>query len=355
MSLITLEEAVAGIRPADSAAMAEARRRWDSIAKPLRSLGLLEEEIVRVAGMTGSPNVDFGRRAVVVMCGDNGVIAEGVTQSGQEVTAIVAENMSSGDTSVCRMARVAGADVVPVDIGVATPLKGEKIIQRNILRGTGNIARGPAMTREQAVEALVTGIDLVCELKKQGYGLIATGEMGIGNTTTSSALVSVFLGREPSEVTGRGAGLSSEGLTRKIAAIASAIAVNHPDPADGVDTLAKVGGLDIAGLAGVFLGGAYCRIPVLVDGFISSAAALTASVICPAAKDYMLGSHASNEPAGRMVLDALGLTPFLFANLCLGEGTGAVAVMPLLDMGLAVYREMATFDQVSIEAYQPLA
>ena len=353
--MITLETCLAGIGPADQRAMERAKARWDSIAKPLGSLGQLEESVIRMAGMTGSPDLDISKRAVVVMCADNGVVAQGVTQTGQEVTAIVTENMSTGDTSVCRMARVAGAEVIPVDIGVARPVVGEKILQRNVRRGTADMTRGPAMTRGEAVEAIWIGIDLVRQLKERGCGLIATGEMGIGNTTTSSALVSVFLGKDPAQVTGRGAGLTSHGLERKIKAIETAIAVNRPDPEDGLDTLHKVGGLDLAGLAGVFLGGAYYRVPVLVDGFISSAAALTAWVLCPDARDYMLGSHASNEPAGKLVLDALGLTPFLYAGLCLGEGTGAVAVMPLLDMGLAVYREMTTFAAAEIEAYQPLA
>lgn len=352
--MMTLSEALAGIRPADREAMTAAKRRWDSIAHPLNSLGQLEDAVIRMAGMVGGPVVDISRRAVVVMCADNGVVAEGVTQTGQDVTAIVTENMSKGDTSVCRMARVAGADVIPVDIGVARPVTGDKILQRHIRRGTGNMAKGPAMTRGEAVAALVTGINLVGELKEKGYQLIATGEMGIGNTTTSSALVSVFLGKDPAQVTGRGAGLTSEGLQKKINAIAKAIERNKPDSSDGVDVLSKVGGLDLAGLAGVFLGGAYYHIPVLVDGFISSAAALAAFVLCPDCRDYMLGSHASNEPAGQMVLDALGLTPFLYAGMCLGEGTGAVAVMPLLDMGLAVYREMTTFQAADIEAYQPL-
>ena len=351
---MTVPELIASIRPADGAARAAARRRWDSIAKPLGSLGLLEEAVERLAGASGSPDVETAPRAVVVMCADNGVVEEGVTQTGQEVTAIVAENMSTGDTSVCAMARAAGADVVPVDIGVARPVKGERILQRCVRRGTANMTRGPAMTRAEAEWAILTGAAVARELKEQGCRLLATGEMGIGNTTTSSAVVSVLLRQEPADVTGRGAGLSTEGLRLKIRAIETAIAVNRPDPADGLDVLHKVGGLDIAGLAGVFLGGAYHHIPVLVDGFISSAAALVAASLCPAVKDYMLGSHASNEPAGKLVLEALGLTPFLYAGMCLGEGTGAVAVMPLLDMGLAVYREMCTFEATNIEAYQPL-
>ena len=349
-----LEETLAAIVPADRAAMDAAWQRWDSIAKPLRSLGLLEEAVVRIAGMTGTPAVKLGRRAVIAMCADNGVVAQGVTQTGQEVTAIVTENMSTGDTSVCRMAAAAGAEVIPVDIGVARPVAGERIRQCNVRRGTADMTQGPAMTREEAVQAVETGIELVRELKDKGYGLIGTGEMGIGNTTTSSALASAFLNRPPEQVTGRGAGLSSAGLERKIKAIETAIQVNKPNPADPLDVLSKVGGLDLAGLCGVFLGGAACRIPVLVDGFISSAAALTAARLCPAAVDYMLGSHASNEPAGRMVLEELGLKPFLYANMCLGEGTGAAAVMPLLDMALAVYDGMTTFADEQIEAYQPL-
>ena len=342
------------IEPLNERAMAEAQRRWDSIAHPLNSLGMLERDIIRIAGITGDPNVDLSQKAVVAMCADNGVVAEGVTQTGQEVTAIVTENMSKGDTSVCCMARIAGAEVIPVDIGVARPVTGGKIRQCCVRRGTANMTKGPAMSREEAAKAVMTGILLVEELKQVGFRLLATGEMGIGNTTTSSAIVSVLLGKDPAEVTGRGAGLTSEGLERKIQAIRTAIAVNQPDSADPLDVLHKVGGLDIAGLAGVFLGGAIHRVPVLVDGFISSAAALVAAAICPAAKDYMLASHASNEPAGRMVLETLGLTPFLHAGMCLGEGTGAVAVMPLLDMGAAVYREMCTFAATDIEAYEHL-
>ena len=349
-----LKELISGIAPLDEGAMEAAKRRWDSVAPPLGSLGLLERDIIRIAGITGSPEVDLGKKAVVVMCADNGVVAEGVTQTGQEVTAIVTENMSSGDTSVCRMARVAGAEVIPVDIGVARPVTGERILQRCVRRGTANMTRGPAMGREEAERAVLTGAELVGELKARGYRLLATGEMGIGNTTTSSAVVSVLLGRSPAEVTGRGAGLSTEGYHKKIRAIETAVEVNCPDPADALDVLYKVGGLDLAGLAGVFLGGAYHRVPVLIDGFISSAAALIAASLCPAAKGYMLASHASNEPAGRMVLEALGAAPFLYAGMCLGEGTGAVAVMPLLEMGAAVYREMCTFEATNIEAYQPL-
>ena len=351
---MTLEEVIQGIVPADRKAMDRAKARWDSIAKPLGSLGALEDAVIRIAGMTGSPDVDLSRRAVVVMCADNGVVAEGVTQTGQEVTAIVAENMSTGDTSVCAMSRAAGAEVVPVDIGTAVPVMGARSRQKCVRRGTANMTQGPAMSREEAVQAILAGVEIARELRGRGVNLLATGEMGIGNTTTSSALAAVLLNRPVEDMTGRGAGLSSEGLQRKIRAIETAVRVNRPDPGDVLDVLHKVGGLDIAGLCGVFLGGALCRTPVLVDGFISSVAALVAARLCPHCKDYMLGSHASEEPASQLVLSELNLRPFLYAGMRLGEGTGAVAVMPLLDMGLAVYREMTTFADTNIEAYQPL-
>jgi len=350
---MTFDEALAAASPADLQAREAAKRHWDSVAKPLGSLGLLESAVIDIAGMTGTSDVRLGRRAVIAMCADNGVVEEGVTQTGQEVTAIVTENMSRGDSSVCNMGRIAGADVFPVDIGVARPVAGERIIQRNIRRGTRNMTKGPAMTRGEAVAAIETGIELVGELKGQGYGIFATGEMGIGNTTTSSAIVSVLLGVPASKVTGRGAGLSSEGLTRKVDAIERAVRLNAPDADDGLDVLAKVGGLDIAGLAGVYIGGAVHHVPILIDGFISAAAALAAAKICPACLDYMLATHVSKEPAGRMVLDALGKHPFIYAEMCLGEGTGAVAAIPMLDMALAVYHNMSTFEDIKIEAYTP--
>ena len=351
---MTLQEVLSSITPVDQAAADAARAHWDTVAHPLNSLGLLEDAIVRIASASGTANVDIAKRAVVAMCADNGVVAEGVTQSGQDVTAIIAENMGYGTSSVCRMGKVAGAEVVPVDIGIAVPVTAGRLLQRNIRRGTANLAVEPAMSREECERAILTGVELVKDLAEQGYRLLATGEMGIGNTTTSAAVASVLLGREPGEVTGRGAGLSTEGLRRKVDAIRRGIAVNHPDPADPVDTVSKVGGLDIAGLMGVFLGGALYHVPVLIDGFISSVSALAAVRLCPDALGYMLASHASNEPAGKMVLEALGLEPFLYARMCLGEGTGAVAVMPLLDMALAMYRDMSSFSDINIDAYEHL-
>lgn len=348
-----LQKTIANIREPDKNAMEAAQKRWDNIAKPLKGLGLLEEAVTRIAGITGSPGVTLGKKGVVVMCADNGVIARGVTQTGGEVTAVVTENLTHGAASVCKMARVAGADVFPVDIGVAREVSGPGLINRKLAFGTMDMTKGPAMTREQAVKALETGIEVASELKQKGYGILATGEMGIGNTTTGSAVVSVLLHRPPAEMTGRGAGLSSAGLRRKIAAIETAIAVNRPDPDDPLDVFAKVGGFDIAGLAGVFLGCAENHIPAVVDGFISSAAALAAVRLCPAAAGYLLASHVSKEPAAALVLRELNLKPLLTAEMCLGEGTGAVAMFPLLEMACAVYREMDTFQDIQIEAYQP--
>ncbi|MGI6028122.1 MAG: nicotinate-nucleotide--dimethylbenzimidazole phosphoribosyltransferase [Candidatus Heteroscillospira sp.] len=350
-----LNEYIAQIKPADRAAMEEAQKRWNSIAKPLGSLGALEDAVIAIAGMTGSAKVDISRRAVIAMCADNGVVRQGVTQTGQEVTAIVTENMGRRASSVCRMAALAHAEVYPVDIGVAVPVEGERIVQRCVRRGTADFTEGPAMTRDEAIKAILTGIELVGQLREQGVKLFATGEMGIGNTTTSSAVVSVLLEKDPELVTGRGAGLSSEGLERKIDAIRRGIELNKPDKNDVIDLISKVGGLDIAGLCGVFLGGGIYRVPVLIDGFISSAAALCAQRLCPACADYMLGSHASAEPAGAMVLEALGMHPFIHAGMRLGEGTGAVAVMPLLDMAMAIYGGMDTFEDIAVEAYQPLS
>ncbi len=210
------------------------------------------------------------------------------------------------------------------------------------------------MTREEAVRAIETGIQLAGELKEKGYGILATGEMGIGNTTTSSALVSALLDIPPEQVTGRGAGLSTEGLRRKVDVIRRGIALHKPNPKDPVDVLSKVGGFDIAGLTGVFLGGAANRIPVVMDGFISAAAALLAVRLCPAASDYILASHVSKEPAGTLLLDVLEKKPALTCDMCLGEGTGAVAVFPLLEMGLHIYHDMSTFDETDIETYVPL-
>lgn len=347
-----LEETIKRIRPADREAMRAGKEHWDAIAKPLGSLGRLEEHIIQIAGIQRTPRVELKKKGLVIMCADNGVVAEGVTQSGQEVTAIVAENFLDTRSCAAIMCKDTGTDILPIDIGMAVDTP--RVEKRKIAYGTRNLAKEPAMTRKEALRAIGVGIQYVDELKEKGYGILATGEMGIGNTTTSSAISAVLLGIEPELVTGRGAGLSTQGLNKKIAVIKEAIALHRPDKKDPVDVLAKVGGFDIAGLVGVFLGGGANGIPVVVDGFISAVAALLAVRICPTVSDYILASHVSREPAGTLLLDALGKKASLTCDMCLGEGTGAVALFPLLEMGLHIYREMATFDETEIETYVPL-
>ena len=349
---MTLEEAIAKIKPLDHNAMEIAQKRWDSIAKPLHSLGKLETLLIQIAGITGNAEVDLSRRGLIAMCADNGVVEEGVTQTGQEVTAIVAENFLKYDTSVGVMCKQNHAEIFPVDMGMVTDTKVRTA--HKIAYGTQNMTKGPAMTREQAVKGLEAGIDMVRELNDKGYRILATGEMGIGNTTTSSAVASVLLKQPVEEMTGRGAGLTSEGLVRKINAIKKAIALNEPDPEDAIDVLAKVGGLDIAGMAGVFLGGAVYGIPVVMDGFISCVSALIAMRICPAARDYILASHVSNEPAAHLILENMGKEAIIHADMCLGEGTGAVALFPILDLAAAGYHSMSTFDDIHVEQYEEL-
>ena len=347
-----LREDLKQIVPADAGSMEKAKQRWKTVGKPLFSLGKLEDAVIRIAGIKGKPVYSLGRKGLVIMCADNGVVAEGVTQTGQEVTAIVAENFTKKETSVCLMSEVAGVELFPVDIGMVTDVPAVTRPEYKVAYGTKNMLKGPAMTREQAAQAVLNGIRIVRKLAEKEYDILATGEMGIGNTTTSSAVVSVLLEKDVEAVTGRGAGLSAEGLRRKVQVIREAIRLNEPDRKDALDVLAKVGGLDIAGLAGVFLGGALCHIPVMIDGFISSAAALCAVRMAPECRDYMLASHRSGETAGGMVLDALGLSEFIDCNMSLGEGSGAVAAMPLLDMGLSVYLKMSTFEEIKVEQYE---
>lgn len=347
---MTLEEAVSRVKPLDREVMAAAQKRWDSIAKPLHSLGKMEDMIIRIAGMTGELKIDIRKKALVAMCADNGVVEEGVTQTGQEVTAIVADNFVKETTTACVMCHECGVDIKPVDVGMVTDTMARTDLK--VAYGTKNMTKGPAMTREEAVRGIEAGIAMAVELKAQGYQLLATGEMGIGNTTTSSAVAAVLLNQPVEAMTGRGAGLSDEGLARKKAAIQKAIEVNRPDPKDAMDVLAKVGGLDIAGMAGVFLGGAAMGMPVLMDGFISCVSALIAKMLCPQAADYMLASHVSKEPAAHYILEYLGKTPVLHADMCLGEGTGAIAVCPFLDMGATLYNTLSTFEDIHVEQYE---
>lgn len=351
---MNIEEIKALITPADQVSIQQTKERWLRIGKPLFSLGKLEDVVAKIAGIKGTSNYELNKRGVIIMCADNGVVEEGVTQTGQEVTAIVADNFTKHSTSVCAMSDVAGVDIFPVDIGMVSDVPSVTRPEWKVAYGTKNFAKEYAMTREEVLQAIEVGIEQVKLRKEEGYEILATGEMGIGNTTTSSAVATVLLHRHAAEVTGKGAGLSNSGLEKKISVIETAIEKYRPDANDPIDVLAKVGGLDIAGLMGVFLGGAIYHVPIVVDGFISAVSALCALQVSEHVRDYMIPSHVSKEPAGEMVLNALGLSPFITCDMCLGEGTGAIAVLPLLDMGLQVYRQMGTFDDIHVEQYQVL-
>lgn len=341
----------ARIAPADEAAALRCKARWDGIAKPLNGLGLLETSIVRIAALTGSERVSIGQRAVVVLCADNGVTEEGVTQTDASVTALMARRISEHRSSVCLMAETAHADVYAVDFGMNTAVEG--VPDRSAGRGTANMTKGPAMTDAQAMQAIENGIALAKESRARGDRILVTGEMGIGNTTTSAAVAAVLLGLPVETVTGRGAGLSDEGLERKRNAIRRAIEINKPDPKDAFDVLKKVGGFDLAGLAGLYIGAAIERLPILIDGLPSSVAALIASRLAPNCTVAMLASHCSAEPVAKAILAALDLKPLLFADMKLGEGTGAVCMLPLFDAALAVYNGSITFSDTGIAQYVP--
>ncbi len=348
-----LREILAQIVPADAAAYQACAARFDQIAKPIGSLGRLEELFKCIAAINGTPKVDLGRRCVLVFCADNGVLAQGVAQSTSEVTTAIGRSLAAGTASVSMMARAAGADVFPIDMGMGEAVPG--LLDRRLGAGTADISQMPAMDYETAKRGILIGIELVRQRKEEGYRIIATGEAGIGNTTTSSAVASVLLDRSPEEVTGRGSGLTDEGLARKQWAIRRAIEVNRPDATDPIDVLAKLGGFDLAGMTGAFIGGAFYHIPVVIDGFISAVAALCAVTLCPAVRDYLLPSHMTAEPAGKLLMARLGLEPIIHGEMRLGEGTGAVALFPLLDLAAAVYNHAATFDDIQVEAYQPWA
>lgn len=347
-----LKTLLSTVTPPDETVRAAAHAHWAALAKPLGGLGLLETMVEDAAALTGTETPALTRRAVLVLCADNGVVAQGVSQTDASVTRAVLQNLVARRTSVCRMAAAAHCAVVPVDMGIAgAPVPGA--VNCRIAPGTADFTLGPAMTRTQVVQAIAHGIELVRAQKRAGMQMLATGEMGIGNTTTSSAVASVLLNQPVQAMTGRGAGLSDAGLRRKIAAIEQGIAVNHPDAADPLGVLAALGGFDIVGLCGVFLGGALENLPIVMDGFISGVAALCAVRLCPAAGKAVFASHSSSEPAARLVLDALNKKPLITADLHLGEGTGAVASLPLWDMALAVYNSCYSFAEGGIAPYTP--
>ena len=349
----TLKQVLRSIQPANEAAMDAARARWDERAKPLGSLGTLEDMVVRIAGVTGSSDMRIDRRALIVTCADNGVTARGVSGADASVTRTMAAAIGAGKSSVCVMARHAGCEVVPVDVGMLPGPAIPGVEARAVRPGTGDITVGPAMSRDECVRAVELGIQLVREQAERGTQLILVGEMGIGNTTTSCAVASALYGRSPRSLVGPGAGLSYAGMARKIAALEAALAVNRPHAGDVLGTIAAVGGLDIATLCGICLGGALCRMPILLDGIITLVAAVCATRLCPDCADVLLVSHVSAEPMAPLLLDELDLAAPIDAGLRLGEGTGAVAALALLDLALAAYRETGSFDELAIYTYDP--
>lgn len=320
---------------------------WDGIAKPVNGLGQFETVIAQIGAIEERAEVDISKRAVIVMCADNGVVEEGISGFGYEMTAIIAGELVKGTTSVSRMALRAGTDVLPVNIGIHQEEEITGLIQRRVALGTKNFRKEPAMSREEALRAIETGIEIVKECKEKGYRILATGELGMGNTTTSSAMTAALLGCGAEEVTGVGAGLSKEGFLHKHEVIKEALEKYQFKKEETLRILETVGGLDIAGLTGVFIGGALCKIPVVIDGVISAVAALTAERLVPGVKEYMIPSHLSKEPAAKRLLEELGLHPVLDASLALGEGTGAVLMFPLLDTVLSVYEGSSTFDDIN--------
>ncbi|MBD5445147.1 MAG: nicotinate-nucleotide--dimethylbenzimidazole phosphoribosyltransferase [Lachnospiraceae bacterium] len=327
-------------------------KNWDTIAKPLDGMGRFENITAQIGAILGSDEIDITKKAVIIMCADNGIVEEGISQSGQEVTTAVAKQLAKGASSVGKMAASIGADIIPIDIGINGEEQIEGLLNRKIRPGTGNFRKEPAMTIEEAVRAIYTGMEIVEECKQKGYQILATGEMGIGNTTTSSAVAAALLRCDADEVTGRGAGLCDDKLHSKKQIISEAIKRYNLYNAEPLTVLETVGGLDIAGLAGVCIGGGIYHIPVVLDGVISMTAALLAERIVPGTLKYLIPSHKGKEPAVEKLMEELHMEPVIDGKMALGEGTGAVMMLSLLDMALCVYREKTLFSDIKVKQYE---
>ncbi|MBU5638625.1 nicotinate-nucleotide--dimethylbenzimidazole phosphoribosyltransferase [Geomonas sp. Red69] len=344
-----LETTLAKIQPVDEAMLAKAQAKLDNKTKPLGSLGRLEEVGRRFAAITGDLAPDTAKKVIFTFAGDHGIVEEGVSLFPKEVTPQMVLNFLRGGAGVNVLARHSGAEVRVVDVGVDydfEPAPG--LIIRKVAKGTRNFAKGSAMTREEAVAAIEVGIALADEAKKEGIAMVGTGEMGIGNTSPSSAIIAAIAGCTVREVTHRGTGIGDEALENKIKVIQAGLDLNRPEPQDPLDVLTKVGGLEIAGIAGLVLGAAANRIPVVVDGFISTAGALIASEIHPSVRDYIFTAHTSVEIGHQMMLERIGVKPLLDLQLRLGEGTGAALAMGLIEAGVKILKEMATFEEAGV-------
>lgn len=344
-----LSKTLKRITAADEAAASQALRHMDSLVKPIGSLGTLETLAVKLAGITGQKTNEFDKKCIIVMAADNGIHEEGVSACPQEITAAQTINMTRGITGISVLARHAAAEVFVVDVGVKGHLAADGIIDRKISHGTRNMAKEPAMTREQAIAALETGIELVSELVGKGYKLFGTGEMGICNTSTSSAVLMALTGLSAELAVGKGAGLTDADYENKKNVIRRALEINQPDKNDVLDVLSKVGGYDIAGMAGCFIAAAYHRVPIVIDGFISAVAALAAYRMNPLTKSFMIASHCSEEPGYKHAIEVLGLEPMLNLHMRLGEGTGCPLAFNIIEASQAVMKNMATFEQAAIQ------
>ena len=337
------------IAPADNAAMEKARQRQAELAKPPGSLGKLEDYSIRLAGITGNVKNEIEKCRVIVLAADNGVTAEGVSSAPTSVTLSQVINMTRHITGMSSLAFYFGNEVVVADLGIDTDRKIPGVLDRKIRRSTGNIAKERAMTRQQVLDAMAVGLDLAADAAKDGVNAVGVGEMGIGNTTTSSAVLSALTGATPESVTGRGGGLTDQAFAVKKQVITQALALHHPDREDVVDVLSAVGGLDLAAMAGVFLGCALQHIPAVVDGFISIVAALCACRLNPNVKDYLFLSHASYEIGYRLAAEELGLEPCLLLDMRLGEGSGCPIAFQILKAACAVMNGMGTFAEAAIQ------
>lgn len=330
------------------------KKNWDDLAIPLDSMGKFSKILTRIGAILKDESIDIGKKIVLVMCADNGIVAEGISQSGQEVTRIVAEGMGQGQSSVCKMAMRAGIHILPVDVGINTKTQLAGVRSCKIREGSRNFLQEPAMTPEETLQAITIGMEQVREFKERGCRLIGTGEMGIGNTTTSSAVATALLREDVKKMTGRGAGLDDERLKQKCSVIEQALKKYglRENDMDAFTILQTVGGYDIAALTGVFIGGAVYGLPIVLDGIISMTAALVAVRIRPEVREFLIPSHESREPAVQTLMEALQVTPVIQGDMALGEGTGAVMMMKLLDMAAAVYQEMRTFSDAKIDPYE---
>ncbi|WP_145410131.1 nicotinate-nucleotide--dimethylbenzimidazole phosphoribosyltransferase [Paenibacillus xylanexedens] len=343
-----LEQLIRRITDPHEQVAAEAAAHVDILTKPPGSLGKLEELVIRLAGITGQSRPCFERRAVIVMAADHGVVAEGVSAFPAEVTPQMVLNFLAGGAAVNVLARHAGADVLCVDIGVNADLDHPELISRKVRKGTANMAKGPAMTRDEAIQAILVGAEVVTSEVDRGTQIFVTGEMGIGNTTASAAVMCALTGISPASAVGRGTGIDDIGLQRKATVVSQALSLNAPHAEDALDVLSKVGGLEIAGLTGVILAAAANGCPVVVDGFISTAAALIARQLAPVSTAYMIASHTSDESGHAALLREMDLKPMLDLNMRLGEGTGGVLSLHLIDAACRILNEMATFASAGV-------